>query len=112
MAEMATAGINDLPDSAFAYIEPGGAAIIALEIKCDTSALVISPSTPGNPNVYMAMAMNGTTATILRQGLTFTAGYLVAASSFPLPSNLTGATSVAAAVHRPLAGFSLRSLIG
>ena len=92
----------------------GGAAIIALEIKCDTSALVIPASQPGSPQVYMAFNMNGTTATIFRTSPTGlflrAAGYLTQASTFPLPSSVT-VTGIAPS-RIPLAGFSLRSLIG
>jgi hypothetical protein len=93
----------------------GGAAIIALEIKCDTSVFVIPPSQPGSPQVYMGMAVNGGTATILRAsgapGALRGSGALYSASSFPLPSTLIPSGS-ANLSQIPLAGFSLRSLIG
>ena len=94
----------------------GGAGIIALEIKCDTSALMIPPTLPGGPSIYLAFDANGTTATTQAgtgaSGLLAAAGVLILATTFPLPSTCTAATAVATAVNRILGGFSTRSLIG
>jgi hypothetical protein len=97
-------------------ISSGAWAAIALEIKCDTSPLVIPPSTPGNPNVYMAISASGTAATFLRQqpfaSTLVMGGILSLASTFPLPSVAMAGANGANATRRHLAGFSLRSLIG
>ena len=44
-------------------ITSGAWGAIAAEIKADASAFVIPPAMPGAPNVYMGMAVAGTTAT-------------------------------------------------
>jgi len=87
---------------------------IAAEIKADASAVIIPPSSPGNPNVYMGMSMSGTTATVFRStpdvNIARGSGVLETAITFPLP---TTATAAACATFRlPVAGFSSRSLIG
>ena len=86
----------------------------AVEIKADASPFIIPPSLPGNPNVYMAMTVSGTTATVLRATSVFgssrAAGALELTSTYPLPSTLTPV--VLTAIRTPLGGFSSRSLIG
>ena len=87
----------------------------AVEIDCDTSGLVIPPSTPGAPAIYMGFVVNGTTGTIFRhaknQWNLRVVGTLELAAAFPLPSSCipTVLTTITAT---PLAGFSQRSLIG
>jgi hypothetical protein len=88
---------------------------VAVEIKADASPFVIPPSLPGMANIYMAMTVNGTTATFFRQaptiGLPTASGVLFRASTFPLPSNCIPTTVVATQTHTPLAGFSSRTLL-
>ncbi len=88
---------------------------IAVEIKADTSTFVIPASMPGVPDLYMAMAINGTTATVFSRPLGIyngrQAGCFEKTSTFPLPSNVTPVVQSAARVT-PLAGFSTRTLIG
>lgn len=87
---------------------------IAIEIKADASPFLIPQVGPGLPNIYMGMAVSGTTATILRVTNVVTnqriAGYLEKTSTFPLPSNVTPV--LASNSGKPLAGFSSRSLLG
>jgi len=88
----------------------------AVEIKADTSPFVIPPSAPGVPNIYMAFVCSGSTATILRKlpgaGQNAMAGGLQGPSGSVLASTITPGTAVASSLTLPLAGFSLRSLIG
>lgn len=88
----------------------------AVEIQADASPFVIPPVFPGALNIYMGMSISGTTATVFRtspagQHLGGPSGALQATSSFPLPSTLIAASPTTSYI-RPLAGFSLRSLIG
>jgi hypothetical protein len=87
---------------------------VAVEIKADASPFVIPPSLPGNPNIYMAIACSGTTATFFRGGPSFSVqramGMLEKTTSFPLPSNVTPVV-VSAARTCVLAGFSSRTLL-
>jgi hypothetical protein len=100
--------------NASAVVTSGQWGGIACEIKADASALVIPPSTPGNPDIYMALTASAAVATVLRAapgaGLLRPAGVLLAATTFPLPSSLL-VTGVSPA-RVPIAGFSSRSLIG
>jgi hypothetical protein len=91
--------------------------ICGIEMKVDTSALVIPPSMPGNPNIYMGMVVTGVTATVLRSspgvGVGASRGVLtIATAEVALPSSLTATTGAAVTTVYPLAGFSSRSLIG
>jgi hypothetical protein len=86
-----------------------------IEIKASTAPFVIPASTPSNPSIYVAMSINGTTATVLRAAdsrqSASAAGVLELTSTFPLPSTCTP-VALTAARNRVLAGFSSRSLIG
>lgn len=89
----------------------------AVEIKADASPFIIPPSRPGLPDIYMGMTVSGTTATLFRGSFGIAAaagaGILRAnATAFPLPSNITAATASSGGTSWPLAGFSLRSLLG
>jgi hypothetical protein len=106
----------DSDRNASATITSGQWGAIACEIACDTSPLVIPPSTPGNPDIYMAMSCSGSTATLLRRvpgvGFSAAAGVLTVATTHPLPSTCIAATTVGVSCVVYLAGFSSRSLIG
>jgi hypothetical protein len=106
----------DSDRNASATMTSGQWGAIACEIACDTSSLVIPPSTPGNPDVYMAFACSASTATFLKRtgtvGFYSAAGVLTITAVYPLPSTGTASTMAAAIVITPLAGFSSRSLIG
>jgi hypothetical protein len=99
--------------NASAVVTSGQWGALAVEIKADASALVIPASQPGNPAIYWAMTVSALAGTFLRSPIVGTSwGQLTLASAFPLPSSCvpTGITSFS--FPRPLAGFSLRSLIG
>lgn len=88
----------------------------AVEVKADTSSFVIPPSMPGNTNIYMAFAISGTTATVIRSAPSvppaMAASVLLKTSSFPLPSTVIPTTLGSSTSRRVLGGFSSRSLIG
>lgn len=87
----------------------------AIEIKASTEPFVIPASVPSYPAIYMAMTIDGTTATVFRSAEARTinqaTGMLELTSTFPLPTNCTP-VGISAARNRVLAGFSSRSLIG
>lgn len=85
----------------------------AVEIQADTATpFVIPPSQV--PDIYMAMTVTGTTATLIRHNATVPQatgrGHLVLTSQPWLASSCTP-SSPAGNLRLPVAGFSLRSLI-
>jgi hypothetical protein len=86
----------------------------AVELKADASPFVIPPNLPGNPNVYMGLVYNGTTATLFRASLVVQYhrlyGGLTLTSSFPLPSSCIPIGMLATSAM-PIAGFSRRTLL-
>jgi hypothetical protein len=86
---------------------------VAVEIKADAGSFIIPPATVGSPDIYMAFACSGTTATFLAAspaiGLAQAGGMMLAATNFPLPTNVT---PTAGDVNIPLFGFSSRTLLG
>ena len=96
-------------------ITSGQWGVCAVELKADASPFIIPATMPGAADIYMGMAMSGTTATIFRSSLATggrmaALGVLSAATSFPLPPTIVPVAVTTALV--PLAGFSSRSLIG
>jgi hypothetical protein len=102
--------------NASAIVSSGQWGGIACEIKADTSALVIPPSTPGNPDLYMAFTQSGASATWLRivpsSGFLAGVGMLYITGTFPLPSTVVPLATATTQMTVHLFGFSLRSLIG
>jgi len=89
---------------------------VAVEIKADAGSFIIPPATVGSPDIFMAMVINGGTATVFRHAVNagnFAAsgGMRVTAATFPLPSTVTAATAVLES-YVVLGGFSSRSLLG
>lgn len=88
----------------------------AVELKASTAAFIIPPSMPGNPNIYMAYAMSGTTATVfninVQQNVNVSAGILaITATGGQLPTTATAASVGATARTAWMAGFSSRTVI-
>lgn len=88
----------------------------AVELKADANPFTIPMTQPGVPNIYMAMTCNGVTTTVFRSSpLTAycraTGMLQLTSGAFPLPTNCTPVV-VSTSRAIPVAGFSLRSLIG
>jgi len=94
-------------DATFTSAEWGSCAV---EVKADTSPFII----PASTDLYMGMAISGTTATIFRDlpadvvGARM-AGCLELTSAFPLPSSCIPVALTA--LRNPAAGFSSRVLL-
>jgi hypothetical protein len=87
---------------------------IAAEIKADTvTPFVVPPVMPGSGDVYMAMTVNGTTATFFRTAPSLPINVLSGAlevSAFPLPSTMTAVAVTTTGIF-PIAGFAARSML-
>ena len=87
----------------------------AVEIDCDVSPFII-PAAPqtGSTDIYMGFVCSSTTAQIFRTSNSWNAasGMLFNSAAFPLPSTVVPVAVGANASRRPVAGFTLRTLIG